>query len=285
MLDGVTHGFRLIDDPDNIPQAFAPNHKSALQNPAVTTGIIKDEIALGRYHVCTGWKPNIVSPLGLVPKSSGGYRLIHDCSMPHGRCVNDLTIQMDKQKYESVDSAVSLMSRGCFMAKVDIRSAYRAVAIHPSSYAATGLRWSIDGVDTCMVDVRLLFGARPSPSCFHRISQFIKRRLVCMGHEKIIAYQDDFLVLGESYTECLHAWVDLINLILRLGFEINYSKLDPPSSCIIFLGIQLDSESMCISLPKGKQDGIMSVIKQFLGKSRATKRQLQSLAGKLKNCS
>ena len=56
------------------------------------------------------------------------------------------------------------------MAKVDISAAYRAVAIHPSSYDATGLRWTIDGVDTYIVDVRLLFGARPSPGCFHRIS-------------------------------------------------------------------------------------------------------------------
>ena len=281
LLEGITNGFKLIEDTNSIPIAYAPNHKSALQNSIVTTNIVMDEISKGRYHVCVGWKPRIISPLGLVPKSNGDFRLIHDCSMLHGQCVNDITVEMDKQKYQSVDDAVALMKPGCFMAKVDISAAYRAVAIHPSSYDATGLRWTIDGVDTCMVDVRLLFGARPSPGCFHRISQCIKRRLAHRGHVKMVAYQDDFLVIGYSYDECLRAWMELINLILKLGFSINYSKLEAPSTKVTFLGILHDSESMSISLPKDKQDGILCVIRRFLNKTRATKRQMQSLAGKL----
>lgn len=106
------------------------NHKSAMQKQEVVTNIILDEIEKGRYVVCDDWQPNIISPLGLVSKSDGGYRLIHDCSLPYGHAVNDITIEMEKQSYESVDTAVGLMTYTCFMAKVDIKAAYRAVAIH-----------------------------------------------------------------------------------------------------------------------------------------------------------
>jgi len=280
-MDGVQHGFKIISESSKIPVASAPNHKSALVNSEATTILVSNEISEGRYHVCAGWKPNIVSPLGLVPKSNGGFRLIHDCSMPHGKCVNDYTVTMDKQKYESVEVATSFMTKGCYMAKLDIKSAYRAVAIHPSSYDATGLRWNLNGVDTYLIDLRLPFGARPSPACFHRISQFIKRCMIRRGYQKLVAYQDDFLVLGDTHSECLAAWKELIYIVERLGFELNQDKLIPPSKQMSFLGIILDSEAMSVTLPDEKLVNIREILREYLGKSRATKRQLQSLAGKL----
>ena len=131
---------------------------------------------------------------------------------------------LDKYRYESVDMAANNMSSGCFMAKVDIKSAYRGVAIHPSSVTATGMSWILNGRVTTFVDTRLPFGARPSPTIFHRISQFVKRIMQRNGFQKITAYQDDFLVIADNYDECLEAWTFLINLLLRLGFDINYDK-------------------------------------------------------------
>ena len=62
------------------------------------------------------------------------------------KAVNDNTVLCDKQTYELIDSAVALLKPGYYMAKVDIKAEYRAVTISPSSYAATGLQWSIDGI-------------------------------------------------------------------------------------------------------------------------------------------
>jgi hypothetical protein len=87
--------------------------------------------------------------------------------------------------------------------------------------------------------------------------------------------------VGDTYEECLQAWVALITLLLELGFEINYSKLEAPENSMVFLGIELNSIAMQLSLPKEKLSSIRSVIIDFMGRTRATKRQLQSLAGKL----
>jgi len=288
LIKGIKSGFHIIDSERDIPSVKVENHKSALQNKAAVTEIIMDEIDKERYIIvcdhqaaCGCWKPNIISPLGLIPKSNGKYRLIHDCSLPHGKAVNDITLEMDKQSYESVDTAVDLMEVGCYMAKVDITAAYRAVAIHPSSYAAAGLCWKINGVDTVLIDKRLMFGARPSPNCFHRISQFIKRRMIHRGYDRIVAYQDDFLVIGSTIEQCQEAWETLMCLIRELGFNVNMDKVVAPTQVITFLGIELNSILMEISLPIDKLVKYRQYIRQFLGKTRASKRQLQSLAGKL----
>ena len=173
------------------------------------------------------------------------------------------------------------MTPGCYMAKVDIKSAYRAVATNQHSWSYAGIKWTLDGEDVYIVDRRLPFGARASPSHFHRLSQSIKRMMLRRGFNKIVAYQDDFLVLGDTKDECMEAWSVLMNLITSLGFEINKEKAERPAQTIIFLGIQLNSTLMQLSLPTEKLEKIRATLRQFKGKERATKRQLQSIAGKL----
>lgn len=284
LLDGIRNGFHIVDPHAPIQPSSLPNHKSALDNYDATTSLIAKEIELGRYAVAS-IPPTIVSPLGLIPKTDNGHRLIHDCSAPSGRSVNDSAVHCDKQTYESIDTAVDYLKSGYFMAKVDIKSAYRAVAIHPASYRATGLSWTIDGERLVLIDKRLPFGARPAPSIFHRLSQSIKRMMARRGHTSVIAYQDDFLVIAESYDTCLQAWMDLIRLILKLGFDISYSKLAPPSTDMTFLGVRLRSDTMTLSLPPDKLTSIKSCLHNFKSRTRATKRQLQSLAGKLNHAS
>ena len=132
-----------------------------------------------------------------------------------------------------------------------------------------------------MKDRRLPFGARPSPTHFHRLSQGIKRMMRRRGYNKIVAYHDDFLVIADTESECMKMWKELIALMIELGFDINYAKAEAPSKTMTFLGIELNSSSMEISLPQAKLISIRNVLKQYVGKSRASKRQLQSLAGKL----
>lgn len=49
-------------------------------------------------------------------------------------------ISIVKQKFETIDSAVKLVSKRCYMAKVDLHYAYRSVPVHPSNYHALGLK-------------------------------------------------------------------------------------------------------------------------------------------------
>ena len=91
-----------------------------------------------------------------------------------------------------------------FMAKIDLRHAYRSVPIHKSNYVATGLQWHFAGHNhpTYFFDTRLAFGAKSSPEIFHRLTQAVRRMMERRGFKTIIVYLDDFLIIGETKEEC-----------------------------------------------------------------------------------
>ena len=89
---------------------------------------IKVEIIHGNY-VEVKTVPLVISPLGVLEKPGGGIRIIHDYSRPPGVSVNDYAPELDKQRFQSVDYAAKLVKPGWFMAKVDLKSAYRSVNI------------------------------------------------------------------------------------------------------------------------------------------------------------
>ena len=168
------------------------------------------------------------------------------------------------------------------MAKVDLQSAYRSVGIHPSQYKLTGLAWTFDSEadPTVLVDTRLPFGARKSPFIFHRITQSVKRMLIKRGITCYV-YLDDFLVTGDTFGECLHAYNVLIALLRNLGFNINWKKVCDPTTSLTYLGVQIDTVRGTLSLPEQKAVSLRRDIVHFIQRKRVTRRQLESLVGKL----
>ncbi len=283
LLDGLRNGFHITEPSAVIDQYEVRNHKSSRDPEAQANleGFIKAEIHKGNYRVVSS-KPPVISAIGAVPKPDGGHRLIHDLSLSPNQSVNSFAPETDKCSYESVDAAVALLKPGFFMAKVDIKSAYRHIPIHPNSQRVTGFRWTFeDGTTRFLYDAKLPFGARAAPSIFHRISQAVKRMVQRRHGNCIVAYQDDFLIIAKSHEDCLNAWITLITLLLRLGFEVNHQKLVAPTTSLVFLGIQLDTVRCEMSLPTEKLSNIRTALSEFSQRGRVTKRQLQSLAGKL----
>lgn len=260
------------------------NYRSAT-NAAVRATVeetIRDEIQQGNY-VISATKPTVVSALGAIPKpNSTEIRLIHDCSRPHGHAVNDY-ITTRAFKFQTLDDAIRTLRPGYFMAKIDLRHAYRSVSIHPTSYQATGCKWRFSGddFDTFFYDTRLPFGAKCSPEIFHRLTQAVRRMMARRGYHGIIVYLDDFLVIGSSYHDCEQKYDILLALLQDLGFSISWRKLVTPTQCLTFLGVQIDTKACTLTLPAAKLQELQTLIAQFRHKRRATKRQLQRLAGKL----
>ena len=92
--------------------------------------VILEEIKLGNYVIVKD-KPVIVSALGAIPKSgSSGIHLVHDCGIPKGRGFN-MYSEINYFKFQTLDDAIKLPQPGYFMAKTDLKSAYRSISIHP----------------------------------------------------------------------------------------------------------------------------------------------------------
>ena len=261
---------------DNYRSATNPETKPRVEET------IKQEIEAGNY-IITSAKPTIVSALGAIPKpDSTELRLIHDCSRPHGQALNDY-VSVNSFKFQSLDEAIGRLRPGYYMAKIDLRHAYRSVPIHPSNYTATGLKWWFhgDSSPTYFYDARLPFGAKSSPEIFHRLTQAVRRMMAHRGFHDIIVYLDDFLVIAPTKEECESAYQVLLQLLQDLGFTISLKKLVPPTQCLTFLGVQLDTVTGEMALPLKKLMEFQSIIQEFQFKRRATKQQLQRLAGKL----
>ena len=208
IISGIQHGFSIIDKltTDHVAMAESANHKS------VTLPIIKDkveqriveEIQEGNYAIVSN-KPTIVSGLCAVPKPDGDVRVVHDLSQPPTKSLNDYASK-DVCKYQTIQDALSIIKPNYFMAKVDLKWAYRSVCIRPEHTNLTGLKWTFTGMSqpTYLIDKRLPFGARKSPSIFNRLTQAVRRMMSRKGFN-VITYLDDFLVIGTSFENCLIA--------------------------------------------------------------------------------
>ena len=117
------------------------NLLSARSNPKLVLAAIKKE--LDRGHTAGPFTvppfPNThCSPLGTAPKPDGSVRLILDLSSPRGEAVNEGIDQNEFScTYSNFDEAVSLVRRlgcGAWMAKADIKHAFRLCPVAPSQW-------------------------------------------------------------------------------------------------------------------------------------------------------
>ena len=149
-------------------------HESAIapQNKPVVERQIKAQIEQDNYIIASK-KPAIVSSLGQsVPKADGSTRIIHDGSLPEDLATNDYAV-----RYKTTQDACRMAKQGYHCAKLDLKSAYRSMPVHPDNYKATGLAWRFEGddSDTFLFDARLPFGLACGPSPLSRSSDTIGR--------------------------------------------------------------------------------------------------------------
>ena len=88
-------------------------------------------------------------------------------------------------------------------------------------------------------------------------------------------------MIGETKEACQAAFDALLSLLQNLGFKISWSKVQGPIQCLIFLGVLLDAIQYIMSLPQVKLKVLLNFLLEFSLRVRASKRQLQVLAGKL----
>ena len=153
LTEYLTKGFRegfSMDFRGVIPGQCKNNLPSALEHPEVVTAKIDKELAAGRISGPFKTPPfhNLVtSPLGLVEKKTPGqFRLIHNLSHPHGGSINSgIFKDCSTVQYASVDDAIKMipkLGRGCFLAKTDVRNAFRILPLRPIEYHMFGFVWN-----------------------------------------------------------------------------------------------------------------------------------------------
>ena len=265
ILGCVKNGFYLLSPDSMVSHAFKHNSKSALRPGA------KDQIeaqlvkGLREDHFAIADKANmplIINALGAVPKKdSNELRMIIDCSRPLMMNANSY-MDLEHYKYVTVDDAANLCQPGCWLAKVDLKHAYRSVGTHPDSWRVTGMSWCFNDSKhpTYLYDKRLPFGARASPMVFHRLTQAICRMVARRGYT-VLACLDDVLNIESTQIQCKAAFDTLLTLLESLGFTVNWTKVVYPAQCLIFLGVEIDTVLCELRLSEDRVSELLSLLK------------------------
>lgn len=291
LLQGISQGFRIGFNYPRKCQSAKSNMKSAKENPQVIDEYLVKECSLGR--IVGPLNPTIlpgvhISRFGVIPKkhAQNEWRMILDLSSPEGSSVNDgVDPALCSLTYPSVRDAIAEIARlgkGALLAKVDVKSAFRIVPVHPEDRLLLGMKWR----EQLFIDTTLPFGLRSAPKIFNCLADSIEWMLRKRGVPFIIHYLDDFLIIGPpSSGECSHGLSLCRDLCSHLGVPLAPSKIVGPTTRLVFLGIELDTIAMEARLPAEKLSRLRSSIHTWQGRKSCTKRELLSLIGDLQHAS
>ena len=288
LVDGIRDGFRVGYDYSRslAIRRSASNMLSAREKPEVVRDYLAKECADGRIlgPLDPTQFPFVhTSRFGVIPKgSSGKWRLIVDMSAPEGASINDgISEAICSLSYISVADAIrniASIGQGALLAKIDIKSAYRNVPIHPEDRWLMGMSWE----GALYIDTSLPFGLRSAPKIFTALAVAAEWVIKQAGVGFVVHYLDDFLVTGAPGTpECATALRTILDVFCRLGFPIAIEKLEGPTPRLEFLGFELDSQSMEVRLSLSKLQELQALIHSWVGRKSCERRELESLVGKL----
>ena len=285
IVEGIKSGFRVGFNGLHTRSA-SNNMLSAMEKPEVIRDYLAKECSEGRVlgPLDPTQFPEVhVSCFGVIPKgTTGKWRLILDMSAPEGASVNDgIDGSLTSLSYVGIqDAAAAVVDRGqgTLLAKVDIKSAYRNIPVHPDDRWLMGMLW--DGF--LYIDTALPFGLRSAPKIFTAVADAVGWVAKQEGAGFVIHYLDDFLVVGApNSVECRQSLETLPAVFNRLGLPMAMEKQEGPSTSLDFLGFTLDTQSMMVQLPPGKLTELVELLQQWRGHKSCTCRELESLAGKL----
>ena len=262
-----------------------PNLRSAHDNPEAVSEAIAKEISRGHTHGPFHTPPFALfhaSPIGIVDKKDGSHRLILDLSNNHAGSVNEgISIDEFTVTYCSFDDAVSMVLAAGptpYMAKVDIKHAFRLCPVHPSEWPLLCFHW----LGSFFFDSCLPFGLRTSPFIFNSFADALLWILTAvLSIHSIIHYLDDFFLCHSSSSACQQDMSRLTGLFAYLGVPLAPGKLCGPAQVMTFLGIEIDAVQRIARLPADKFAALLRLIHAWHDKTSCTKRDLLSLIGHL----
>ena len=259
VLKGLKEGFRIgFQYATNSWRPASSNMLSADTHPQVVSDYLQEEVEAGRIigPLKQGSVVELqINPFGVIPKghTPGKWRLIVDLSSPQGSSINDgILIEACSVTYITCDEVadkVGTMGRSTMMAKVDLKSAYRMVPVHPEDRKLLGMQWK----DNVYIDTCLPFGLRSAPRIFIEVADMLEWCAKQQGVSHLMHYLDDYITWGRAGSlECEHNKACLINTCDQLGVLVAQEKCDDPATTITYLGIEIDSLAMELRLPEDK---------------------------------
>ena len=240
-------GFPLRYVGDRTEDVEAPNGPSAERNPETTQRELDKEIAKG--NIIGPWaKPPLkgfrVTPRGIKPEATKD-RPITMGNLPNGNAVNDgipRVSHMEMASLQDIEQRIQqcyARTGECWMAKADIKAAYRTQPVRPEDWQLQGIKWG----GKYYIDTRMSFGCRSSVDQWLRISSALSHALTRWGVHNL-TYIDDFIFIAASKAECEESVRKFKALCKDWGVILKEEKDSAPAQQMVALGIHYDLVKM-----------------------------------------
>lgn len=287
LYDGFLNGFKINYTGPRVALE-TKNLKSVLQNPDLCAKKIQSEIDLGRIAGPFSKRPisNLrCSPIGLIPKKTGGFRLITHLSYPESNSVNHfIDTEYSTVKYSKFDNAIAIVQRlgkGAKIGKMDLKSAFRLLPVYPGCFDLLGFQFN----GYYFIDKMMVMGLSESCAYFEKLSTFIEHAVKSeTGSNDIDHYLDDFYFAGKDTNACEYLMKTFKQICCQLKIPIAEEKTEGPTFILEYLGITIDTQKMMIRIPEEKINDLREQIEYVLKSKKVTLKTLQSLCGLLAFC-
>ena len=289
ILQGLEQGFRVSFNYTHPLTASRRNMVSATQHPEVVERYIAGERAEGRFigpltqEAAQGLH---VSRIGVIPKGRvpGKWRLITDLSFPEGSSVNDgidpALCSLQYTSVEKVAAAARRLGPGALLAKVDIKSAYRLIPVHPDDRHLLGINWNGE----LYVDAMLPFGLRSAPKIFTAVADALEWCICKKGVHGLDHYLDDFIIVAPPASNHARIFLQLLeDECDALGVPLAPEKKEGPATSLTFLGIGIDTREGRLYLPSDKLTRLRQEVERWLPRKACCRHELESLIGVLQH--
>ena len=143
------------------------------------------------------------------------------------------------------------------MAKFDVEIAYLNIAVHPCDRYLLRMKWC----SRYYVDLALPFGLRSAPYIFNSVADLVEWIL---RHNyqitDLLHYLDDYITAGHPNSpQCEQNLAIASSVCMALGLPLHPAKKVGPTSCMVTLGIELDSVNQLARLPQEKLDSLLNL--------------------------
>ena len=231
-MSWIDNGYELLWSEGAPAAREVPNSPSALAHEFFVTPALSEMLEAGAISkLPAGYKPEVVSPLGVVPKGKEGkFRLIINMSY-----VNDHLVT-NKFKFEGLSDLADLAEKGDHAVSFDLTSGYYHVGLHPRTRTYTGFCWKGEYYQyNC-----LPFGMKSAPWVFSKVM----RELVMYWRRSgisVLPYLDDFFFTKKGKQACLQLCLRLQKDFFSAGLIINVPKCClTPALVLRQLGFDVD---------------------------------------------
>ena len=175
----------------------------------------------------------------------------------------------------SLQTALNMTRKNCWMGSIDLRDAYYSVPIKPEQTKFLRFKWR-----DRLYEFRVLpNGLACAPRFFTKILSPVFAKLREEGLEGF-PYIDDSFVVSDDPETCRQSLQKLRSTLEDLGFVIHGTKsVFDPTQELVFLGFIIDSEDFKVYLTEDKEEKMIRAAEDILRKQHPSIREVAGLLG------